>query len=113
MTMSESTTLSSSSTPSHQMLLAFDSDLAAKTLPQWSFITPNMTNDGHDTTVTFAANWSRTFLEPLLNNTYFMDNTLIVLTFDEVETYNVTNKVFTILLGGAIPTTRNYRQHLL
>jgi acid phosphatase len=25
---------------------SFDSDLAAKTLPQWSFITPNMTNDG-------------------------------------------------------------------
>jgi acid phosphatase len=84
---------------------SFNSDLAAKTLPQWSFITPNMTNDGHDTTVAFAASWSRTFLEPLLNNTYFMNNTLIVLTFDEVETYNVTNKVFAILLGGAIPTS--------
>jgi hypothetical protein len=52
-----------------------------------SFITPNMTDDGHDTTVTFAANWARTFLEPLLNNSYFMNNTLIVLTFDEDETY--------------------------
>ena len=82
---------------------SFNSDLAAQTLPQWSFITPNMTNDGHDTTITFAANWSRSFLEPLLNNTYFMNNTLVILTFDEVETYNTSNKVWAVLLGGAIP----------
>jgi acid phosphatase len=30
---------------------SFNSDVAAKTIPQWSFITPNMTNDGHDTTI--------------------------------------------------------------
>jgi acid phosphatase len=84
---------------------SFYSDLAAKTLPQWSFITPNMTNDGHDTSITFVAQWSRTFLEPLLNNTYFMNNTLVVLTFDEDETYTVGNKIFTILLGGAIPAS--------
>ncbi|OCK73011.1 phosphoesterase-domain-containing protein [Lepidopterella palustris CBS 459.81] len=82
---------------------SFYSDLAAKTLPQWSFITPNMTNDGHDTTITFAASWAKTFLTPLLNNTYLMNNTLIILSFDEVETYTAQNKVFTILLGGAIP----------
>ena len=84
---------------------SFDSDLAAKTLPQWSFITPNMTDDGHDTTITVAANWSRSFLEPLLNNSYFMNNTLVILTFDEVETYNTSNKVWAVLLGGAIPTS--------
>ncbi|CAM6003985.1 unnamed protein product, partial [Sphagnum balticum] len=84
---------------------SFASDLAAKTLPQWSFITPNMTNDGHDTTVTFAGNWARNFLEPLLNNSYFMNDTLIILTFDEDETYTDHNNIFTILLGGAIPTS--------
>jgi acid phosphatase len=84
---------------------SFASDLAAKTLPQWSFITPNMTNDGHDTTVTFAGNWARNFLEPLLNNSYFMNDTLIILTFDEDETYTDHNNVFTILLGGVIPTS--------
>ncbi len=84
---------------------SFSSDLAARTLPQWLFITPNMTNDGHDTTITFAANWAQLFLSPLLNNTYFMNNTLIVLTFDEDETYTVGNRVFTILLGGAIPSS--------
>jgi len=83
---------------------SFASDVAAKTFPQWSFITPNMTNDGHDTTITFAANWARNFLTPLLNDTYFMNNTLIVLTFDETETYTIGNKVSAILLGGAIPS---------
>ena len=84
---------------------SFNSDLAAQTLPQWSFITPNMTDDGHDTTITVAAQWSRDFIAPLLNNSYFMNNTLVILTFDEVETYNVSNKVYTLLLGGAIPTS--------
>jgi acid phosphatase len=84
---------------------SFYSDLAAQTLPQWSFITPNMTNDGHDTNVTFAGSWARSFLEPLLNNSYFMNNTLIVLTFDEDETYTIGNKVYNVLLGGAIPAS--------
>lgn len=81
----------------------FEKDLADKTLPQFFHITPNMTNDGHDSTVKVAANWSRSFLTPLLQNEYFMNNTLIVLTFDENDTYSIKNKVFTILLGGAVP----------
>lgn len=81
----------------------FKADLEAHTLPQWLFITPNMTNNGHDTNVTVAAVWLRNFLEPLLNNTYFADDTLIIITFDQTETYRVPNRVFTILLGGVIP----------
>ncbi|CZR51744.1 related to acid phosphatase Pho610 [Phialocephala subalpina] len=84
---------------------SFDKDLAAKTLPQWSFITPNMTNDGHDTTIAFTASWARNFIAPLLNNTYFMNNTLVILTFDEDETYTNHNNMYSILLGGAIPTS--------
>lgn len=81
----------------------FDADLKAQTLPQWSFITPNMTNDGHDTSVTVAGNWARNWLTPLLNNSYFMENTLVLLTFDETETYTTRNVVYTLLLGGAVP----------
>jgi acid phosphatase len=62
-----------------------------------------MTDDAHDTNVTFAGNWEKNFLTPLLNNTYFMNNSLILLTFDEDETYTVGNKIFSILIGGAIP----------
>ncbi|EMC94333.1 hypothetical protein BAUCODRAFT_35520 [Baudoinia panamericana UAMH 10762] len=83
-------------------LTEFYNDLAAEQLPQWSFITPNMLNDGHDTSVTYAGNWTRTFLEPLLSNEYFMKNTLILVTFDENHTYSLANRVFSFLLGGAV-----------
>lgn len=81
----------------------FQEDLEKETLPQFIHITPNMLNDGHDTTIRYAANWTRSFLEPLLSNDYFMKDTLIVLTFDENDTYSVKNQVFTVLLGGAVP----------
>ncbi|KAF7913082.1 uncharacterized protein EAE98_011633 [Botrytis deweyae] len=84
---------------------SFESDLANKTLPQWSFITPNMTNNGHDTNDTVAGNWSRMFLEPLLTNDYFMNDTLVVLTWDENAENDEENKMFAILLGGAIPSS--------
>ncbi|KAI0878654.1 phosphoesterase family-domain-containing protein [Hypoxylon argillaceum] len=85
----------------------FDRDLAANTLPQWMFITPNMTNDGHDTSVTVAGNWARKFLDPLLSNANFnKGRTLIVLTFDESENYLAANRVFTVLLGNAVPSSK-------
>jgi len=43
------------------------------------FITPNMTNDGHDTSITVAGAWARSFLEPLLSNENFLSNTLVLL----------------------------------
>ncbi|KAJ5994067.1 phosphoesterase-domain-containing protein [Penicillium sp. IBT 35674x] len=90
---------------------SFYDDLEKKQLPQWAFITPNMTNDAHDTNVTFGSHWLRGFVSNLMNNTYFWDNTLLLLTFDETETYYVPeadiydkrNRVFSILMGGAVP----------
>jgi len=70
-------------------LTEFYKDLANNDLPQWSFITPNMTNDGHDTSVTVAGNFTRSFLEPLLDNQYFMERTLVLVTFDETHTYTI------------------------
>ncbi|KAH0018260.1 acid phosphatase phoa, partial [Aureobasidium melanogenum] len=84
-------------------LTEFYSDLEAKKLPQWMFITPNMTNDGHDSSVTTAGAWTRSFLEPLLNDHHFMHNTLVLITFDESHTYTIQNRVFSILLGDAVP----------
>jgi len=85
-------------------LTRFYDDLKNERLPQWSFITPNMTSDGHDSSVTTAGAWSRNFLEPLLSNKYFMERTLVLLTFDENHTYTIGNRVFGILLGGAVPS---------
>ena len=82
----------------------FAVDVNASALPQWMFVTPNMLDDGHDTTIDYAASWVDFWLLPLLNDTNFNDNrTLILLTFDETETYTVNNQVVSILLGGAVP----------
>ncbi|KGO43953.1 Phosphoesterase [Penicillium expansum] len=81
----------------------FEDDLQNKKLPQWAFITPNMTNDAHDTNITFAAKWERSWVSKLLDNEYFMNNTLLLLTFDEDKTYTNDNRIFSILVGGAVP----------
>jgi hypothetical protein len=82
----------------------FAVDLANDSLSQWIFITPNLRDDGHDTSVAYASAWLSYWLLPLLNDTNFNTaSTLILLTFDENETYTIGNNVFSILLGGVIP----------
>ena len=73
-------------------------------IPQWLFVTPNLVDDAHDTDIDFASQWLQFWLLPLLEDTRFNDNkTLILLTFDENETKTENNRVFTLLLGGAVP----------
>ncbi|PYH91993.1 phosphoesterase-domain-containing protein [Aspergillus ellipticus CBS 707.79] len=81
----------------------FYEDLEHERLPQYMFITPNMTNDGHDSNITVSGAWTYNFLSELLENDYFTKDTLIMLTFDETDTYEIGNNVFTFLLGGAVP----------
>jgi acid phosphatase len=95
----------------------FEKDLKANKLPQWMFITPNMTSDAHDAPIGTAGAWLRTFLEPLLNDKHFMQNTLVLVTFDENGSYPKQNRVFSVLLGDAIPqklvgtTDANFYNH--
>ncbi|KAB5586265.1 acid phosphatase [Coniochaeta sp. 2T2.1] len=84
-------------------LTMFYTDLAANKLPQWMFITPNMTSDGHDSSVTVAGKWTRSFVEPLLADKNFMNNTLVLITFDENSSYAKQNRIFGVLLGDAVP----------
>jgi len=71
----------------HRNFNDFAADVNSSALPQWIFVTPNMVNGGHDTTIDFAGQWIDYWLIPLLSDTNFNDNrTLILLTFDENET---------------------------
>ncbi|KAG0044073.1 hypothetical protein BGZ83_010700, partial [Gryganskiella cystojenkinii] len=77
-------------------------------LPNYSFYVPNLKNDGHDTTIGRASNWMVRFLTPLLENPKFMQNTLVVVTFDETEDHSdETNRVLTLLLGDAVSSLAN------
>jgi len=64
---------------------------------------PNMTSDGHDTSVTTAGKWLKVFLEPLLTDPNFMQNTPVLITFDENESYSTQNRVLSVLLGDSVP----------
>ncbi|KAK7949499.1 acid phosphatase [Apiospora saccharicola] len=98
-------------------LTMFYEDLKNDALPQWMFITPNMTSDAHDSDIQTAGTWTRSFLEPLLNDKKFMKNTLVMVTFDENETYSIQNRILGILLGDAVPkelvgtTDSNFYNH--
>ncbi|KAK3986631.1 putative acid phosphatase [Cladorrhinum sp. PSN332] len=82
----------------------FQRAFAAKQVPQFVFMTPNMNNDGHNTSLKYATDWSHKFLKPLLDDKAFDEKTLIMLTFDESEDYSRPNQIVTLLLGSAIPS---------
>jgi phosphatidylinositol-3-phosphatase len=63
-------------------LTSWSADVNASTIPNYSFITPNMKDDGHDTNVSYASSWLHTFLTPLVNKTWFA-STAFLITFDE------------------------------
>jgi hypothetical protein len=81
----------------------FQRAFAAKQVPQFVFMTPNMMNDGHNTTLETATRWSHEFLQPLLADGAFAERTLIALTYDESEDYSQPNHIVTLLLGSAVP----------
>lgn len=62
-----------------------------------------MTNDAHDTNITVAGNFLANFVPPLLRNEYFTKNTLLLVTFDETGNYSEPNRVYSFLVGGAVP----------
>jgi acid phosphatase len=81
----------------------FADDLSHKALPQYAHFSPDMLNDGHNTSLAYATNWTTSFLTPLLSNDVFMNNTLVLLTYDESETYSKPNRIVSLLLGDSIP----------
>ncbi|KIJ21416.1 hypothetical protein PAXINDRAFT_94998 [Paxillus involutus ATCC 200175] len=100
----DSVALNSTRGPRIRNFNDFAVDLGNNTIPQWVFVTPNLRNDGHDTSVAYASSWLSFWLVPLLQDPNFnTPRTLILLTFDENETETENNQVYSILLGGIIP----------
>ena len=87
-------------------------DLAANSLPNFSFIAPNSVDDAHDcpggvTTcadsdkLTAADTWLKTNIDPLINNAAFA-NSVFIITWDEGDLTDLTNvggQVATVLVG--------------
>ena len=72
---------------------------------QFSFIVPNVLNDGHDGSLATADQWLQTNLGPLLSSSDFQNNGLLVLTFDEGNLTDLSNgggHVATIVIGPQV-----------
>jgi len=76
-----------------------DDDLASGNLPQYSYYTPNINNDGHDSGLVFAGHYLTAFLEPRLPK--FPPGTIIVITWDE-DDYLDSNHIYTAVIGSMI-----------
>ncbi len=61
----------------------FSSDLTNNQLPAYSFIIPNLLDDGHDGSLSQADSWLKTNIAPLIASSTFQNNGLLVILFDE------------------------------
>lgn len=80
---------------------AFDKDVANGTLPNYVFYVPNMQNDGHNTGVTYADNWYGQKFNSYIANSKFMDNTILISTFDESGP-GLRNQIYTSIVGSSV-----------
>jgi acid phosphatase len=64
----------------------FAADMKNNQLPQFSFIIPNQLNNAHDGTLNQADAWLKTNIAPLISNSAFSQNGLLIILFDEADT---------------------------
>jgi len=75
-----------------------DADIAANQLPQFTYYTPDINNDAHDTNLDYAGKYLKAWLDKYMNIPNFTRNTLVLITFDEDE-YLEGNHVYAVMLG--------------
>jgi acid phosphatase len=63
----------------------FASDLANNTLPDFSFIVPNVQDDAHDGTLPAADQWLSLNIDPLIKSSTFQSGGLLIIVFDESD----------------------------
>ena len=69
-------------------------------LVAYSFYSPNMNNDGHNTNVGVAGAWVSKFLDKTFPEK-LRKGTLVIVTFDESD-HNADNRIFTLFLGDMV-----------
>jgi hypothetical protein len=80
--------------------LEFFSDLAKGQLPAYSMFVPDLRNDGHDTGPEHSARWFEAQFGRVLSDPAFLGETLVIVTYDESESYLSKNQIYTVILGA-------------
>lgn len=73
------------------LMSQFSSDLSNNTLPNFSFVVPNLLNDAHDAPLQVADAWLQDNIAPLISNAQFQKDGLLIIVFDEAATSDSTN----------------------
>ncbi len=76
------------------LLSQFSSDLANNSLPNFSFLIPNLLNDAHTPgplRLQLADAWLQDNIGPLVSNATFQQDGLLIIVFDESETSDTSN----------------------
>lgn len=85
--------------------------LAAGHLPGFTFLTPNLCDDGHDCATSTADSWLGYWLRQLTTSSlYRAGRTVVFVTWDENDYSSTSNQVATVVIGPTVaPGTRAHR----
>jgi phospholipase C len=86
---------------------ALNNDIANNALPEYAFITPNLDDDGHDTSLSYADSWLKGFLPKFINSPSF-SNSVIFVTFDE-DNGSSGNHVYIAAVGPSTIVKQGYK----
>lgn len=89
-------------------------DVANSSLPQYSFIAPNLLDDAHDGSLAQADAWLQTNIAPLLASPAFQSSGLLIITFDEGDQSDIAHgggRVATVIVSSK--SKKNYTSQTL
>ena len=66
---------------------SWDANVSAGTIPAFAFFAPNLKDDGHDTSVSYADSWLKGWLPKYLNDSWF-NSSVWFITYDEGSSNN-------------------------
>jgi hypothetical protein len=62
---------------------SWTNDVGLSSIPNYSFITPNTTDDDHNSTIPVGDAWLKSWLSPLVNDSAIFSNTAFLISYDE------------------------------
>jgi hypothetical protein len=83
----------------------FSSDLTNHTLPEYSFIVPNLLHDAHDGSLSAADSWLKWNIAPLIASSTFHKDGILMIVFDEsldTDTAHGGGHVVAVVIGPRI-----------
>jgi phosphatidylinositol-3-phosphatase len=83
----------------------FGNDLANHHLPDYSFIVPDICDDGHNCSLSNVDSWLKSNISPLIASPEFQQSGVLIITFDESFTTDKTHgggRVATVIVGPQV-----------